>query len=698
VNPPVIVKNRGLITFLTLAIIMISLCGVANARQMGIFFDEDLKFFVPSQIGYVPHREFGLKLKLKNASDLFIDSQDNLWIADTGNHRILKTDLYGNLLLVIGGEGKLKSPEGVFVTDDGYIYVADTKNHRIVKYNPDGTVNQIYNQPESSLFPSNFTYEPTKIIVDLRGHMFVVNSQDYRGLMEISPLGNFVGYFASYKVSFSLRKLLIDLFATEAQKAKYERERDFPMPHTNIFLDPSGYIYSSSIYAKDQRIKKINTVGKNVFPDEKFGWDKKSDEKSTLTWGWEKQQVSETGVAARIIDVTVDNRGIVSGIDQRHCLVYQYDQNGNLLLMFGGQGPERGKFGNPVSIEIDSQGYLYVLDSGRNNIQVFRSTQFANLVHEASALYTDGRYEDAAIPYNEILKYNSNYKLAHIGIAKAYLKMDMYDEAMHHYRLAGDREGYSQAFGGIRYDFAHQSFEWILVGIVVVGLLIYLIFKFFGWVLKQDYDKSNRLIKGMQLLLRVMREPSEAFYEIKYQKRGDIGSALTIMLLVFAVRIFNIQLMSFQVHRVYPEQVSLLTELLRFIGIWVLYGIANYAITAIFEGEGKFSKILISTAYCFGPYLFFSWWATLISHVLLNTERGYLDLFNAFIWYYVIGLVFIGMKNLHDFSLVKNIGMTFATIFGIMVMLGVGGLSYAMTDQMINFVREVIMEIMALTT
>jgi tetratricopeptide (TPR) repeat protein len=698
VNPPVIVKNRGLITFLTLAILMISICGVANARQIGIFYDEDLKFFMPSQVGYVPHREFGLKLGLSNPSDLFIDSQDNLWVVDTGNHRVIKTDLYGNVLMIIGGAGKLKNPEGVFVTDDGYIYVADTKNYRIVKYNPDGTVNQIFDQPQSSLFPENYKYEPVKIIVDLRGHMFIVNHEEYRGMLEITPLGNFVGYFAAYKVPFSLRKLLVDLFATEAQKAKYEREREYPMPHTNIFLDSTGYIYSSSIFAVTQRIKKINTVGKNVFPDADYGWNKATDTKSSLTWGWEKQQISDTGVRAKIIDITVDERGIVSAIDQKHCLVYQYDQNGNLLMMFGGQGNERGKFENPTSIEIDSEGYLYVLDAGRNNIQVFRPTQFATLVHEATALYNEGAYDRAATPYKEILKYNSNYKLAHIGIAKAYLKLEMYDEAMYHYKLAGDREGYSQAFGGIRYNFARKSFIWIIVGIVAVGFLIYLIFKFFGWVLKQDYDKSNRLIKGLQLMLRVMKEPSEAFYEIKYQKRGDIGTALTIMILVFAVRIFNIQMMSFQVHRVYPEQVSLLSELLRFVGIWLLYGIANYAATAIFEGEGKFSKILISTAYCFGPYLFFSWWGTLVSHVLLYTERGYVDFFNAFVWYYVIGLVFLGMKNLHDFSLAKNIGMTFATIFGIMVILGVGGLSYAMTDQMVTFVREVIMEIMALST
>lgn len=85
---------------------------------------------------------------------LAIDSEGNIYVADTGNHRIRKISPEGEVVTLAGtgtqgfGDGggnvaKFSSPRGVVVSDTGDIYVADTGNHRIRKISSTGVVSTV---------------------------------------------------------------------------------------------------------------------------------------------------------------------------------------------------------------------------------------------------------------------------------------------------------------------------------------------------------------------------------------------------------------------------------------------------------------------------------------------------------------------------------------------------------------------------
>ncbi len=82
---------------------------------------------------------------LSRPSDVAVDAEGNLYIADTGNHCIRKVDTEGVITTLAGrcGEpgfkgdsdhprwGKLRSPFGVALDQEENLYIADTFNHRI---------------------------------------------------------------------------------------------------------------------------------------------------------------------------------------------------------------------------------------------------------------------------------------------------------------------------------------------------------------------------------------------------------------------------------------------------------------------------------------------------------------------------------------------------------------------------------------
>eukprot|EP00439_Symbiodinium_sp_Y106_P004756 s6860_g1.t1 len=83
-----------------------------------------------------------------------IDLQGNIVVADTNNHSIRKVTPEGQVSTLAGAgmegyidgpgaEARFHCPEGLAVDGDGNVIVADTENHRIRKVQPDGKVSTI---------------------------------------------------------------------------------------------------------------------------------------------------------------------------------------------------------------------------------------------------------------------------------------------------------------------------------------------------------------------------------------------------------------------------------------------------------------------------------------------------------------------------------------------------------------------------
>ena len=95
---------------------------------------------------------------LSSPYGLAFDDDDNLYIADSGNHRIRKIDTATGTIITVAGSGSpgfegddgssldaaFHAPHGVDVDDDGNIFIADTLNNRIRRVNEsDGVVTTI---------------------------------------------------------------------------------------------------------------------------------------------------------------------------------------------------------------------------------------------------------------------------------------------------------------------------------------------------------------------------------------------------------------------------------------------------------------------------------------------------------------------------------------------------------------------------
>ena len=91
-----------------------------------------------------------------NPQDMCQADDGNIYIADTGNNRIVVLDKkMKNVVNVItafdnnGTEDTFNMPYGVAVSENGQVYVADSQNHRVVVLEKDATLVKIVENPKS---------------------------------------------------------------------------------------------------------------------------------------------------------------------------------------------------------------------------------------------------------------------------------------------------------------------------------------------------------------------------------------------------------------------------------------------------------------------------------------------------------------------------------------------------------------------
>ncbi|WP_424768234.1 hypothetical protein [Paenibacillus sp. sgz302251] len=392
--------------------------------------------------------------------DLFIDQNDHLYVVDSGNNRIVKMDNEKKVLRTIGdesGPGQLNGPKGIYVKKDGTIYVSDTLNRRIAIFSAEGKFLQELKAPSSPLLGKSFIYSPSKLTVDKRNYLLIASDGGSEGLLQIDAKGEFKGFYGANHVGFSWQRLFIKTFATSEQRQQLARVR--PTEFSNLHQDQEGFMYTTTLGVQTNQIKRLSAVGVdtlNSSPKE-YG--------DLFTAG----SVFEVPAFS---DLTVDNKGVITAIDQANGKAFQYDKLRNLLFVFGGLGEQNGLFKTPVAIDQTSDGTIYILDKAMNRISLFRTTPFADLVHQASALYVDGRYAEAMEPWNKVLELNSNYDLAYNAIGKALFKAEKYKEAMMYFRLGRSQYDYSLALREHRKEYMRQHFTIIVVCLIAIYLLL----------------------------------------------------------------------------------------------------------------------------------------------------------------------------------------------------------------------------------
>jgi DNA-binding beta-propeller fold protein YncE len=208
--------------------------------------DEEL-FFTESRFNkifrYSPDKdelfEFKSSYKLNQPTGIaFSSDKDEVWVVETGAHRITVFDLYGNVIRQIGergnGAGEFNYPTFIWIDAAGLVYIVDSMNFRIQLMNSDGEIISAFGEAGDA---TGFFARPKGIATDSHGNIYVVDA-----------------LFHAVQV-FDKRGTLLYHFGHQGRG-----DGQFWMP-TGIYIDPHDLIYIADSY--NSRIQVFQLVNKD---------------------------------------------------------------------------------------------------------------------------------------------------------------------------------------------------------------------------------------------------------------------------------------------------------------------------------------------------------------------------------------------------------------------------------------------------
>lgn len=625
---------------------------------------------------------------LKRPQDLFIDRNDHIYIADTDNNRIVHFNQEGEFIREIKvPESPLKSPHGVFVTDIGDIYVADTGNKRIVKLDSSGKLQQQFNRPASQLIDESFIYEPTNIIIDRRGFLYIVSKGSYQGIVQLEPSGEFYGFYGTNATEVSLMDRIRRQFYTKEQLSR--QVRLLPTTISNIDIDDQGFVYTVSSSDKEQ-VKKLNIRGENIWKGKSFKLRNFSGNSNPST----QQQLA---------DLSVDRDGNITLIDKARNYVSQYDASGNLQFYWisppSSGTATLGINRSPVAVATNSKKELFILDDSLNLAQVLKPTEFGAAIHQAYSLTQQGKYQESEQYWQKVIKLNAHFTPTYNGLAQAAVNREDYEAARELYRLGGNAQGYSDSFWQLRLQWFQQNFSHF-ANLGVALLVAYLIVS----IVKRRYKLKlipapkwkwlqGGLIRQLRHVFTIMKHPIEGFSDLRFLNKGGYLSASILLAGTVLMLLIKTYYTGFSFNPIPVEDMSGSIIIVGFLVTWLSWVVCNYLIGSIYQGEARFKDVIVGGSYALFPIIILGIPLALISNVLTLNE---VSIYNAIeimmlIW---CGLLFFWkIQSLQNYSVGETIVNILLTILAMIIMWVLIFLVFGLVSQFVSFIRTIIQEV-----
>ncbi len=303
----------------------------------------------------------GTAASFNNPFAIAVDTSGDVYVADSGNHRIRKIDPAGVVTTLagstsgyadntVGTSAQFNNPRGIAVDSSGNVYIGDTDNHRIRTITAAGAVSTLAGSGSTGYIDdtgtnANFN-EPYGVAVDASGNVYVAdaNNSVIRKVTSAGVVTTVAGSTAGYA----------DGNYTAAM-FNYT---------VGVALDTAGNVYVGD--TGNNFVRKIDSSANvTTFAGEVNG-----------TTNGQGSAVRFSTQGNNIGAITSDAAGNIYVADTSNNLIRKITAAGVVSTLAGsgtagfadGTGTA-ASFSSPRGIAVDTSGVVYVADSGNNRIR-----------------------------------------------------------------------------------------------------------------------------------------------------------------------------------------------------------------------------------------------------------------------------------------------------------------------------------------
>ena len=182
-------------------------------------------------------------------------------------------------------------------------------------------------------------------------------------------------------------------------------------------------------------------------------------------------------------------------------------------------------------------------------------------------------------------------------------------------------------------------------------------------------DAWHRYLDSLRYSLYLITHPFDGFWDLIHEKRGTLAAAHTFLLLFLITRVLKLMLTNFQFISAPVQYINVFEEMASLALPFIILCLANWAMTTLFDGKGRFRDIYMAMCYALVPYILIQIPMILVSNMLTFEEGSFYSVLLSVSVIWCVFLVFVGLMEIHDYGPGKTLIFIIVTIVGAAVII-----------------------------
>ena len=204
----------------------------------------------------------------------------------------------------------------------------------------------------------------------------------------------------------------------------------------------------------------------------------------------------------------------------------------------------------------------------------------------------------------------------------------------------------------------------------------------------------NRYGQSMKYALYAITHPFDGFWDLIHEKKGSIAAANTFLALFLIIRVLKLIATNFQFIMAPIQHINVFEEMGSLLLPFLVLCVANWAMTTLFEGKGRFKDIYMGMCYALVPYIIIQLPMILVSNMLTYEEGSFYSVLLSISVIWCVFLVFVGLMEIHDYGPGKTFIFLIVTVVGAGVILFLMLVFFSLLSDafafFVSFYREIV--------
>ncbi|MBR4236775.1 MAG: YIP1 family protein [Clostridia bacterium] len=181
---------------------------------------------------------------------------------------------------------------------------------------------------------------------------------------------------------------------------------------------------------------------------------------------------------------------------------------------------------------------------------------------------------------------------------------------------------------------------------------------------KERGASGKRYFESLKYAKHVITHPFDGFWDLVHEHRGSVAAGTTFLVLFLITYVAKLMFTNFQFINAPLQYINVFEQCGSLLIPFLVLCLANWSLTTLFDGKGRFKDIYMAMCYALVPYIIIQLPLIIISNIITFDEASFYNVLMSFSVIWSVFLAFVGLMEVHDYGPARTVIFLLFTMLG----------------------------------